>query len=213
MRLVEFKCRTYDVYRKTLKVCQTGFFALVFFSTGSAFAVDPILGATPFQPQPDVATLNAGLAVTYSYERYVHVNDIEVLRNPVVGEPLANIAHRTRDGNVLTASQAMLVGAHIRGLIHLETAGTYQFRIESNDGVLAKIGGQQIWIDPEIHGNRWSPVLPLVIDQAGWYELWINYYQKKGTSALQLVWTPPGETEERLVPPAAFRHLESQVGQ
>ena len=174
MRLVEFKCRTYDVYRKMLKVCQTGFFALAFFSTGSAFAVDPILGATPFQPQPDVATLNAGLAVTYSYERYVHVNDIEVLRNPVVGEPLANIAHRTRDGNVLTANQAMLVGAHIRGLIHLETAGTYQFRIESNDGVLAKIGGQKIWIDPEIHGNRWSPVLPLVIDQAGWYELWIN---------------------------------------
>ena len=213
MRLVEFKCRTYDVYRKTLKVCQTGFFALAFFSTGSAFAVDPILGATPFQPQPDVATLNAGLAVTYSYERYVHVNDIEVLRNPVVGEPLANIAHRTRDGNVLTANQAMLVGAHIRGLIHLETAGTYQFRIESNDGVLAKIGGQKIWIDPEIHGNRWSSVLPLVIDQAGWYELWINYYQKKGTSALQLVWTPPGETEERLVPPAALRHLESQVGQ
>ena len=211
MRLVEFKCRTYDVYRKTLKVCQTGFFAL-FFSTGSAFAVEPILGATPFQPQPDAATLNAGLAVTYSYDRYVHVNDIEVLRNPVVGEPLANIAHRTRDGNVLTANQAMLVGAHIRGLIHLETAGTYQFRIESNDGVLAKIGGQKIWIDPEIHGNRWSPVLPLVIDQAGWYELWINYCQKKGTSALQLVW-PPGETEERLVPPAAFRHLESQVGQ
>lgn len=182
-------------------------------SFNPAWAVDPITGVSAFSPQPADADLKAGLAVTYSYERYVHVDEIETLRNPVIGEPLANIAHRTRDGNVLTASQAMLVGAHIRGLIRFDTAGTYQFRIESNDGVKAKIGGQQIWVDPEIHGNRWSPPLPVVIKTPGWYELWINYYQKKGTSALRLAWTPPGVAEEEIVPPSVLAHLENQVGQ
>ena len=102
----------------------------------------------------------------------------------MIGDPLENIAHRTIDGNVLTSSQAMLVAAHIRGLIHFDAAGTYVFRIESNDGVKAKIGGRQIWVDPEIHPNRWSAPIPVVIDTPGRYELWINYYQKKGTSAL-----------------------------
>ena len=189
---------------------------IVAFGTGPVFAlspVDPVTGATPWTPQPEADQLHPGLAVTYSYGRQVHVDDIEVLRNPVIGKPLENIAHRTIDGNVLTSTQAMLVAAHIRGLIRFEAAGTYVFRIESNDGVKAKIGGRQIWVDPEIHPNRWSAPIPVVIDVPGWYELWINYYQKKGTSALQLVWTTPDSSEETHVPPSAFSHLETQVGQ
>ena len=189
---------------------------IVAFGTGPVFAlspVDPVTGATPWTPQPEADQLHPGLAVTYSYGRQVHVDDIEVLRNPVIGKPLENIAHRTIDGNVLTSTQAMMVAAHIRGLIRFEAAGTYVFRIESNDGVKAKIGGRQIWVDPEIHPNRWSAPIPVVIDVPGWYELWINYYQKKGTSALQLVWTTPDSSEETHVPPSAFSHLEIQVGQ
>ena len=183
---------------------------------GPAWALAPVeavTGAMLWAPQPEAAQLHPGLAVTYSYSRQVHVDDIEVLRNPVIGKPLENIAHRTIDGNVLTSTQAMLVAAHIRGLIRFDAPGTYLFRIESNDGVKAKIGGQQIWVDPEIHPNRWSAPIPVVIETPGWYELWINYYQKKGTSALQLVWTTPGSSEETHVPPAAFAHLEAQVGQ
>jgi len=58
MRLVGFTRGTHDVYDKTLKACRMGFFALVFLATGSAFAVEPIMGATPFKPQPDVSILN-----------------------------------------------------------------------------------------------------------------------------------------------------------
>ena len=179
----------------------------------ASLALDPVVGATLWSPQPAVSELRPGLAVTYDYARQVHVDDIEVLRNPVIGKPLENIAHRTIDGNVLTSTQAMLVAAHIRGLIRFDAAGTYLFRIESNDGVKAKIGGQQIWVDPEIHPNRWSAPIPVVIETPGWYELWINYYQKKGTSALQLVWTIPESESETHVPPEVLAHLQSQVGQ
>jgi hypothetical protein len=179
----------------------------------ASLALDPVVGATLWSPQPAVSELRPGLAVTYDYARRVHVDDVEVLSNPVIGKPLDNIAHRTIDGKVLTAKRAMMVAAHIRGLIRFEAPGTYTFRIESNDGVKARIGGQQIWVDPEIHPNRWSPPIPLVIDTPGWYELWINYYQKKGTSALQLVWTIPGSESETHVPPEVLAHLDSQVGQ
>ena len=179
----------------------------------ASLALDPVVGAALWSPQPAVSELRPGLAVTYDYARRVHVDDIEVLSNPVIGKPLDNIAHRTIDGKVLTAKRAMMVAAHIRGLIRFEAPGTYTFRIESNDGVKARIGGQQIWVDPEIHPNRWSPPIPLVIDTPGWYELWINYYQKKGTSALQLVWTVPGSESETHVPPEVLAHLDSQVGQ
>ena len=179
----------------------------------ASLALDPVVGATLWSPQPAVSELRPGLAVTYDYARRVHVDDIEVLSNPVIGKPLDNIAHRTVDGKVLTAKRAMMVAAHIRGLIRFEAPGTYTFRIESNDGVKARIGDQQIWVDPEIHPNRWSPPIPLVIDAPGWYELWINYYQKKGTSALQLVWTIPGSESETHVPPEVLTHLQSQVGQ
>ena len=179
----------------------------------ASLALDPVVGAALWSPQPAVSELRPGLAVTYDYARRVHVDDVEVLSNPVIGKPLDNIAHRTIDGKVLTAKRAMMVAAHIRGLIRFEAPGTYTFRIESNDGVKARIGGQQIWVDPEIHPNRWSPPIPLVIDTPGWYELWINYYQKKGTSALQLVWTIPGSESETHVPPEVLAHLDSQVGQ
>ena len=179
----------------------------------ASLALDPVVGATLWSPQPAISELRPGLAVTYDYARRVHVDDIEVLSNPVIGKPLDNIAHRTVDGKVLTAKRAMMVAAHIRGLIRFEAPGTYTFRIESNDGVKARIGDQQIWVDPEIHSNRWSPPIPLVIDAPGWYELWINYYQKKGTSALQLVWTIPGSESETHVPPEVLTHLQSQVGQ
>ena len=178
----------------------------------ASLALDLIVGATLWSPQPAVSELRPGLAVTYDYARRVHVDDIEVLSNPVIGKPLDNIAHRTVDGKVLTAKRAMMVAAHIRGLIRFEAPGTYTFRIESNDGVKARIGDQQIWVDPEIHPNRWSPPIPLVIDAPGWYELWINYYQKKGTSALQLVWTIPGSESETHVPPEVLAHLQGQVG-
>ena len=63
---------------------------IVWLWTGSAWAltpVDAVTGAALWTPQPEAVELRPGLAVTYSYGRQVHVDDIEVLRNPVVGEP------------------------------------------------------------------------------------------------------------------------------
>ena len=47
----------------------------------ASLALDPVVGATLWSPQPAVSELRPGLAVTYDYARRVHVDDIEVLRH------------------------------------------------------------------------------------------------------------------------------------
>ena len=161
-------------------------------------------GARPLETQPSAAQITNGLAINYFYEFFDHIDELENRSGGKKGEPLKNLSHRTIDGKVLTANRVMGVGCHIRGLIHLDSKGTYIFRIESNDGVKLKIGDIEMWKDPEIHGNRWSDKLHFVVEQSGWYSFWMNYYQRKGTSAIQLAWTPPGASEESIVPTEAL---------
>ncbi|MEQ9349496.1 MAG: PA14 domain-containing protein, partial [Alphaproteobacteria bacterium] len=92
---------------------------------------------------------------------------------------------------------------------HLEQAGAYEFMLLSNDGVRLEIGRQLVFEDPLIHSDTWSPALMVTAAEGGWHDFWLAYYQKKGTSALQLTWKRPGDTEFTVVPPVAFGHLAS----
>ena len=49
---------------------------------------------------------------------------------------------------------------------------------------IRNIGGIKIWTDPERHPNRWSRPLEFEVTEPGWYDLYWDYYQRKGTSAL-----------------------------
>ncbi len=163
-------------------------------------------GGMPISPQPDSSTLSPGLAVKYFFDYFDHINELSMREGGKDGEPLKNIAHNTLNGSVLTTNRPMGVGAKIRGLIHLAEPGTYVFKIQSNDGIRAYIGGIKIWTDPEIHGHRWSRPLEYEVVEAGWYELKFDYYQRKGTSALQLTWITPGSQEEVIVPESALAY-------
>ena len=45
------------------------------------------------------------------------------------------------------------------------------------------------------------------VAEPGWYPLDILYFERKGTSTLQLFWLPPGASGDRvLVPAEAFGH-------
>ncbi len=169
---------------------------------------EPVTGATPLSPQPAAAELSSGLAVTYFFDKFYTLSEVAENEDdipPVVGEPLAVLDHVTEDGKVLSADQRIMVGALIRGMINFPAAGTYGFRVNSNDGVSVTVGGELLWLDPEVHYHRMSPPLQLVVDQPGWYDFSVDYFQKKGGSALQVLWTPPGDSES-VVPAQAFAH-------
>ncbi len=164
-------------------------------------------GGQPVSPPPEPSSLKPGLAVSYFYQYFDHIDELDDRGEGDIGEPLANLDHVAfEDGKVLTTNRPMGVGAHIRGLIRLEQAGNYTFRLQSNDGVKLFIGGVLMHVDPEIHAARWSPELVYAVETPGWYDFTLNYYQRKGTSALRLEWVPPSGGEAVIVPPEAFAH-------
>lgn len=167
----------------------------------------PITGAKPVSPQPAADKINPGLAVVYFTNMFNKLNEIGKLGKGKPGEPIKMLDHKTNDGNVLTADRAMGVGAKITGLIKFDQPGTYVFHVNSNDGVRVTIAGIKTYENDGVHADEMSDPIPFVVDQAGWYELAVDYFQKKGTSALQLFWTPPGGTQAP-VPASQFAHLK-----
>ena len=168
-------------------------------------AAAPLGGAAPLSPQPDASDVTPGLGVTYYYAMFRDVADIASLVPGKSGKPIPVLDHVTKTGKVLTADRPMGVGAEIRGLIHFAEPGTWTFRVNSNDGVRVSVGGVLLHEDPEVHPDTMSAPIELAVPEAGWYALEIDYFQRKGTSALQLLWTPPGG-EEAIVPAEALAH-------
>ncbi len=171
-------------------------------------AAAPLTGAKPASPQPAADKLSPGLAVNYNYAMFQHVSEVPKAGKGKPGKPLANLDHKTDTGNVLTADASMGVGALITGFIKLEKPGTYVFKVLSNDGVKLTIGGVLIHEDPGVHSDTMSPPVELAITEPGWYPFAVDYFQRKGTSALRVYWTPPGGSEA-IVPPEAFAHPKS----
>lgn len=177
-----------------------------------------ISDAVPLSPQPGPDAIKPGLAVNYLYQKFYTLDEIyEADVDPTPGEAIPNLDQVTGTDpatgedkivNVLTSDQSVLVGAFIRGVIHFAQSGSYILRVNSNDGARVWVGDAMIWDDPEVHFDRMSPPLEMTIQQPGWYEFKVDYYQKKGTAALQVLWTPPGGGDEMPVPPEAFGHVK-----
>lgn len=183
-------------------------FAIALAASGMASAEGiTIKGAKPLSPQPAADKVGPGLAVTYYFNMFQKLREIGKLGKGKPGTPIAMLDHKTNDGNVLTADRPMGVGAHIRGLIKFDAAGTYTLHVNANDGVLVTIAGLKVHEDDGIHGDQMSDPIAFVVEQPGWYEIAVDYFQKKGTSALQLFWTPPGG-QQAPVPATQFAHLK-----
>jgi hypothetical protein len=150
----------------------------------------------PATPQPAAAELRDGLAVRYYYGTFDHVRDLVGFmdyKDGKAGAPLASLSHNDGAGTVLTSEAEDLVGAHITGYLRLAAPGTYRFQVTTNDGVRVRLGGARIHDDPGTGPARTSDPIPVEVSQPGWYPLQVWYFEKRGTSTLQVEWTPPGQ--------------------
>jgi PA14 domain-containing protein len=174
----------------------------VLMSVGTAFASFDNL--TPAEPQP--ATLQPGLAVSYLEIKARSVDEVEAEGAGDPGEPLPQLDYHTGDGNVLTSQHADFVGAKISGFINFDQPGRWLMATQSNDGVRVRIADQVIINDPDVHSDQFSMNAEINITAPGWYKLNVSYFERKSTSTLQLYWQRPGGTEFEIVPAAAFGH-------
>jgi hypothetical protein len=167
------------------------------------------------QAQTPVAAdgLQPGLEVCYIDGLIRHIDEMIRLEDKKPCEPGPNLRLLNSSvgaGTVLTSNLNDGVMARITGYIHLDTAGTYRFTMESNDGVRVEIDGQMILEDPDVHADRYADYGSMEVTEPGWYPLTVRYFERKNTSTLRFFWQPPG-TEGTMprVPAEALAHRGS----
>jgi len=185
-------------------------FAMALAGATTAAAAD---GPKPVTPQPDSAALKPGLAAKY-YGTFVrHIDELKAYMSGhegKTGEPIPNIEYNVGADPMLTSELNEGLGAHITGLIHLKAPGAYKFVAMTNDGYDLGIGDTFILADPDVHPDRQSDIGSLEITEPGWYPTEMFYFQRKGTSRLELYWRPPWESPDAgfaIVPEESFAHL------
>jgi hypothetical protein len=170
-----------------------------------------VSGLAPASPQPQASAIKPGLQATF---HFTYVRSIHALRSfaePRKGDGsqiLPKLYYKFGPGNVFNTDRDNGVGAHIVGLIKFDKPGTYRFEVTSNDGIRIVIGGKLVFEDPEVHSDDTSDPIPVKIDKPGWYPLDVWYYERKGTSTIQVRWKLPGQAGEFVpVPASAFGHV------
>lgn len=162
------------------------------------------LTLSPAEPQP--TALEEGLAVAYATG--AGGRDLDAARSKLKkaksGDPLRGLSYLDTDPEetVLTSGETTKVAAEISGFVHFDEAGTYAIDFFSNDGLDAKIGGQQVALADEVRGCERTGEVEVEVPVAGWYALEATYFQRKGSACLMMDWNASGKM--RPVPDAAF---------
>lgn len=172
---------------------------------------EEVSGLRPASPQPGDGALQPGLLPTYYFHIFNFVIEIpEYARDApgVEGEPIPRLDYLVGSGPVLTSARRDGVGADINGFIRFDEPGLYRFAARSNDGVRVEIGERLVISDPTVHADRFSPIVPVLVDEAGWYPIRVLYFEKRNTSTLQLFWLPPDSKRGlTFVPGGHFAHV------
>ncbi|MBT3533011.1 MAG: hypothetical protein HN478_03975 [Rhodospirillaceae bacterium] len=183
------------------------FIVLAVLSVSLAAAPVRAGGLAPAAPQPAMSELKAGLAVDYLLIDALHVDNIEAAGRGKPGKSLLTLNWNMGSGPILTHADDDQVAARITGFIRFEAAGEYLMKIKSNDGARLSIGGQVVIDDPDVHLDRFSGTAKVAVPTAGWYPVYMLYFERRGTATLELHWQPPGTGAFDVVPAAAFAHL------
>ena len=161
---------------------------------------------------PDAGSLSPGLRVLYFDGMYRSVaevpdGDAALLEKGRPGRPIRVVDHQFGQNPVFDSGRARGVGVQMKGYIHLERPGRYEFQALSNDGVEIRIDGGRVLMDPDVHGDRLSEIGVFTAERPGWHAFMAKYFQRKGTAALKFFWKAPGMDGFEVIPARAYGHL------
>lgn len=122
------------------------------------------------------------------------------------GKPVEQLNHQFGKDKVFGSGTNRGVGMRLNGYLNFQDPGVYAMQALSNDGIVMSIAGNIAISDPEQHSDRFSNIAHISIDQPGWYQVDIEYFQRKGTAALKLLWRSPGTETFVPVPKHAYAH-------
>jgi hypothetical protein len=155
---------------------------------------------------PAEATLQPGLDAGFYYSDFKTIANMAsyVARaKPTTRKVLVQLNDNSPDGQIFESGAKQLYGFKAVGWLKFPTAGDWKVAVVSNDGIRVTIGGQMIIEDPAIHADRDSGESLVKVGAPGYVPIEVLYFQRKGTAALELYWTPPGG-QRALVPKEAY---------
>jgi hypothetical protein len=123
------------------------------------------------------------------------------------GKPVLQLNHQFDEQNIFDSGTNRGVGIRMKGYIHFQKTGRYEMQALSNDGFILNLSGKRAINDSEQHSDRLSNIAYVTIESLGWYPVVIEYFQRKGTAALKLMWKTPGSSDFVPLPQSAYAHL------
>lgn len=169
-------------------------------------------GLTPAREISDTNGLAPGLSTIYLYKFIRHIDQMPV-QDPKTttekrGKPILYLNHHFgAEDMVFDTGVSRGVGIQMNGFIKFSEPGKYGMMALSNDGIRIEICKEIILTDPNVHSDRLSPQAVIEISHPGWYPVMIQYFQRKGTAAIELQWKPPGKAEFSVIPAEAYSHI------
>jgi len=162
--------------------------------------------AADLQPQADA--LEPGLAVDYYYLKLDLLDELYSWldhKKPDRGAPLANLDFVANEqGPVLSSDRGSVIVAVITGFVRFPESGKFKLLALVNDGMRLWVGqdnSKPVLDDPRKLSDRLVGPADISVEAGVWYPMKLEYFQKKGTSALVLAWMRPGadEGEEEVI--------------
>ena len=182
-----------------------------FLAGASCVMLQPTLQLSPLSEEM-AKTLQPGLQPRY-FGKFM-ARDVRELPEDTssqlktwLGEPIAQLNNQFGEGEVFGSGLSRGIGIRMRGAIHFRAPGTYTFQAFSNDGIEMFLGDMRVVSDPVQHSDRLSKEASVEISAEGWYPVRIDYFQRKGTAALQLFWTTPDSGAMTIVPAEVYGHF------
>lgn len=171
----------------------------------------------PERELSDEKELKPGLSAIYIPKFFRHINQMPVLDPQMtvekVGNPISVLNHRFGDQEpIFESGVSRGIGIQMNGFLKFSESGTHKMMALSNDGIRVQICGKTVIEDPNVHSERFSPEAVLNIPKPGWYPIMIQYFQRKGTAAIEMHWNLPGKTDFSVIPAEAYAHLPVPKG-
>ncbi len=152
--------------------------------------------------KPLSANLKPGLSVRYAWggPPLASIDNLSQARGLLNaeakrGKPLRGLDYRDRSEfePTLTHKENYNVAADIRGYMRFDEPGIYEVETWSNDGIDARLSGQQIGLWVERQPCDANQRVEVEIPEAGWYDLKIIYFQKYMNKCLMMKVGKKGE--------------------
>lgn len=105
---------------------------------------------------------------------------------------------------MLSSDRGSVIVAVITGFVRFPESGKFKLLALVNDGMRLWVGqdnSKPVLDDPRKLSDRLVGPADISVEAGVWYPMKLEYFQKKGTSALVLAWMRPGadEGEEEVI--------------